>query len=164
MTSFSDVSSVVLGPLAQRSDADWYRASDGKWSPVQIVHHLALGIEHSGRTFESRREREPMRRRPRTLFQISAYFFITTIGWSPRRRAPPATLPAVQPERAAVERQFREGVERFERLTRELLPRRSGDLFVKHPVLGDLTLPEWLQFHTWHCSHHARQIRERLAA
>ena len=61
------------------------------------------------------------------------------------------------------ERQFRDAVERFRAVERELLPARQGDLFAKHPALGDLTLPEWAQFHTWHCKHHAQQIRARLA-
>jgi len=43
-----------------------------------------------------------------------------------------------------------------------LLPARRNDLFVKHPVLGDLNLEEWLHFHAWHCAHHEKQIRERL--
>ena len=64
---------------------------------------------------------------------------------------------------AGVARQLRDGVTRFLQLERELLPARSRDLFVKHPYLGDLTLPEWLRFHALHSLHHAKQIRARLA-
>jgi hypothetical protein len=71
--------------------------------------------------------------------------------------------PAEQLERAAVERQFREAVERCLVLERELLPARAADLFAKHVMLGDLTLPEWGRFHRLHCTHHAKQIRTRLA-
>jgi hypothetical protein len=31
-------------------------------------------------------------------------------------------------------------------------------------VLPDLTLPEWQRFRLLHCTHHAKQIRARLAA
>jgi hypothetical protein len=48
------------------------------------------------------------------------------------------------------------------RVERELLPARSQDLFVKHPRLGDLTIPEWIRFHGIHVRHHARQIRARI--
>lgn len=164
MSRFADVPNVVLGPLQGRPDADWYRAAPGTWCPAQIVHHLALGIEYSGRTLESRRNRAPMQRRPRSVRELLAYGLIMSLGWSPRRKAPSPTLPGVHPERDAVERQFREAVARFLTLERELLPGRAADLFAKHPVLGDLTLPEWLRFHAWHCDHHARQIRERLGA
>src|SRR5438874_1843389 len=64
----------------------------------------------------------------------------------------------------AVERQLRDGVARFLALAHELLPARRDDLFVKHPAFGDLTLPEWLQFHIRHCAHHAKQIRARLGS
>jgi hypothetical protein len=63
-----------------------------------------------------------------------------------------------------VERQFREAIQRLLVLERDLLPNRRADLFAKHPVLGDLTLPEWERFHILHCAHHAKQIRARLAA
>src|ERR1700757_811585 len=112
VSALSDVPKLVLGPLADRADDDWYRAPAGKWTPAQIVHHLALGIDHSGRTLESRRDRPPMGRRPRTLWQLSAYWFIMTVGWSPPRNAPQATLPAVHPDAKVVAQQFHAAVER----------------------------------------------------
>ena len=161
----SSLPDLILGPLAGRSDAEWYQAPPGKWCPAQIVQHLALGIEYSDRTFESRREHAPMRRRSRSATERIAYWLVLGFGWIPHgRRSPAGTRPAEQPERTAVERQFREAVERFCVLERELLPARRADLFAKHPVLGDLTLPEWGRFHLLHCAHHARQIRARLAA
>jgi hypothetical protein len=164
VTDLAVLPDLVLGPLAGRGDADWYQAPPGKWCPAQIVQHLALGVEYSARTFESRRERAPMRRRPRSPKELIAYGLVLGVGWIPgRRQAPTATRPAEQPERTAVERQFREALERFLVLERELLPARRADLFAKHPVLGDLTLPEWGRFHIWHCRHHAKQIRARLA-
>src|SRR5439155_1516611 len=80
------------------------------------------------------------------------------------RPAPAATEPAERPDAGAVERQLRDGVARFLALAHELLPARRNDLFVRHPAFGDLTLPEWLQFHIRHCAHHAKQIRARLGS
>ena len=165
MTRFADLPDLVLGPLAGRPQADWYRAPPGKWSSAQIVQHLAIGIDGSGRTFESRRAKSAMRRRPRTPRQRLGCFLVLGLGWIvPGREAPADVRPAERPDAAAVERQLREGIARFVALERELLPARSRDLFVKHPYLGDLTLPEWLRFHVLHCAHHARQVRARLAA
>jgi hypothetical protein len=164
VTGFADVSALVLAPLAGRPEADWYRAPPGKWSPAQIVHHLAIAIDSSGRAFESRRNHAAMRRRPRTARELVRYCLVMYAGWAPPgSEAPAAVRPAERPDRAAVERQLRDGVERFLRLERELLPARRDDLFVRHPVLGDLTFPEWRRFHVWHCAHHAKQIRARLA-
>jgi hypothetical protein len=163
MMRFVEPPEMVLGPLAGRPDADWYRTPVGKWSPVQIVQHLAPGLEYSGRTFESRRNHAPMRRRPRTPSQLAAYGLVLRLGWYPSSlRAPEPARPAVRPDRASVERQFSEGVERLVGLERELVPTRRADLFAKHPELRDLTLPEWLRFHVQHGRHHASQIGERL--
>ncbi len=164
-TRFADLPNLVLGPLAGRPAADWHRAQSEKWTPAQIVHHLALGIDGSGRTFESRRAKPPMQRRPRTPRQRLGCFLVLRLGWIvPGRESPPGVRPAERPDPASVERQLREGVARFLALERELVPARSRNLFVKHPALGDLTLPEWLRFHVLHCAHHAKQIRARLAS
>jgi hypothetical protein len=161
---FADIPDAVLGPLAGRPDADWHRAPPGKWTPAQIVQHLAIGIDGSGRTFESRRAKPSMRRRPRTAGQRLGCLLVLRLGWIiPGRESPPDVRPTEHPDRAAVERQLRDGVARFLRLDRELAE-RSRDLFVKHPYLGDLTLPEWLRFHALHSAHHAKQIRARLAS
>lgn len=165
MTTFRDLPDVVLGPLRGREDADWYQAPPGKWCAAQIVHHLAVGIDMSGRTFESRADKPPMTRRPRVLVQRLGHVLIMNLGWfPPGRKAPSQSLPAERPERAAVERQFVEGVERFIDLERRLLPARRSDLFAKHPVLGDLTLEEWMRFHVRHAAHHVKQIRERMSS
>jgi len=129
------------------------------------VHHLAISLELSGRTFEARRGKPPMRRRRRTPRERLGYFLALQVGWMPSGRdAPAATQPAERPDPRGVERQLRDGVARFLSLERELLPARRHDLFVKNPALGDLTLPEWLRFHVRHCAHHAKQIRARLAS
>lgn len=165
MTRFADIPDVVLGPLVGRPEADWHRAPPGKWTPAQIVQHLALGIDGNGRTFESRRAKPPMQRRPRTVPQWIGWLVVLRLGWIvPGRESPPDVRPAERPDPASVDRQLRDGVARFLRLERELVPARSRDLFVKHPALGDLTLSEWLRFHVLHSAHHAKQIRARLAS
>jgi hypothetical protein len=162
---FAQIPELVLGPLHGRAEPDWHRAPAGKWTPAQIVHHLAISLDSSGRTFEARRAKPPMRRRRRTARELLGYMLVFGLGRTlPGREAPAAVRPAERPEPRAVERQLREGVERFLVLGRTLLPDRRADLFVKNPALGDLTLPEWLRFHVWHCAHHAQQIRARLVS
>ena len=162
---FAAIPDMVLGPLTGRPEADWHRAPPGKWTASQIVHHLAISIDGSGRVFAERRAKPPMRRRPRPVRQRLAQFVYLDIGWIPSGRpAPAATEPAARPDVGAVERQLRDGVTRFLALAHELLPARRDDLFVRHPAFGDLTLSEWLRFHMRHCAHHAKQIRARLAS
>ncbi|HET7790899.1 MAG TPA: DUF1569 domain-containing protein [Gemmatimonadales bacterium] len=164
MTRFADLPALVLGPLAGRPDRDWYQAPPGKWNPAQIVEHLALGIEWSGKGFEDRRARDPMTRRPRSLRERVSKLVLMGLGFfPPGRKAPSASVPADHVDRAAAEARFREGVARFRSLEGLLLPARAHDLYVKHPRLGDLTLEEWEAFHVLHARHHAKQIRARLA-
>ena len=162
--SLASLPDFVLGPLTGKSDADWYRAPAGKWNSAQIVEHLAISLEGSSKGFDSRRDKPPMARRPKTVVERVASFLILTVGWfPPGREAPSGSRPAEQVEWKRAEAHFREGIERFNRIAPQLLASRPGDLFVKHPRLGDLTLPEWMRFHLVHCRHHAKQIRERSA-
>src|SRR2546425_13288664 len=104
-----------------------------------------------------------MRRRPRTVWERLGYLAILQLGWYPTGfQSPAAVRPAERPDRAAVERQFREGLARFAELERELLPARARDLFRKHPRLRDLTLPQWVRLHPAHCAPPPQQIRARL--
>src|SRR5207247_3345339 len=120
-------------------------------------------IDGSARTFDSRRAHAPMRRRPRTVWQWLGYMVILRVGWYPTGfQSPAAVRPAERPDRAAVERQFREGLARFAELERELLPARPRDLFAKHTSLGGLPLPEPARFHAAHGAHHAQQVRAWL--
>ena len=154
----------VLGPLAGRPDAEWYRAPAGKWNTAQIVEHLALGIEWSATGFAERRARDPMVRRPPTFVQRVTKVCVIELGWFPvRAEAPAKAVPGPQVERAVAEAHFRRVVEHNLEVARLLLPARARDLFVKHPYIGDLTLPEWMEFHVRHARHHARQIRARIA-
>src|SRR3989442_12044739 len=131
-TVFADVPQLVLGPLAGRPDADWHRAPPGKWSPAQIVQHLAIGIDGSGRTFDSRRAHAPMRRRPRTVWERLGYLAILQIGWDPTGfQSPAAVPPAERPDPAAGERQFRGGLAPVLALARGPLPAPGRGMFVK---------------------------------
>ena len=162
-SAFADLPEMVLGPLADRSDAEWHAAPAGKWNAAQIVEHLALGLEWSGKGFEERRSRDPMTRRPRTLLQRLGNALVMGLGVNPPgRKAPQGSVPAAYVPRASADAHFREGVARFLELEKLLLPARRFDLFVKHPRLGDLTLEEWERFHVIHARHHARQIRRRV--
>ena len=164
MKQFSDLPEIVLGSLKDRPDADWYKAPPRHWSSAQIVEHLALGLQWSAAGFEDRRARDPMVRRPLMLRERAARIFILDLGFFPPfLQAPERALPPEKIERFVAEEHFRKGFQRIQEIAKLLLPARAHDLFVKHPRLGDLTLPEWMEFHLRHARHHAKQIRRRLA-
>jgi len=161
--SLAELPALVLGPLRGRSDGDWERGPAGKWTPAQIVEHLALGLALSAETFQARRNHAPMSRRPRTPAQQVARFFIFGLRWfPPGRKAPERTTPPAEIDRATAEADFLAGIEAWDQVDRALMPERRANLFVKHPRMGDLTIEEWMRFHVIHARHHAPQIRERV--
>jgi hypothetical protein len=157
----ADFEQVVLGPLAGRPDGDWQRAPAGKWTPAQIVEHLAISLERSARGFESPRG-EPQRRPPTPIERV-ARWLVFGLAWTPPGvRAARGTTPAARVEAADAERHFRAGLARWATLESGSAEQAAATL-VRHPRLGDLDLEEWIRFHAWHCRHHARQISRRLA-
>jgi|SRR5579859_7890580 len=163
MIQFKDIPALMLGPLEGKGDEAWFHAPPGKWCPGQVVDHVTTSIEKSAQTLRSRADKPPMQRRPISLPQRIFKLVVFRTGFfPPGRKAPETALPAQRPERAATERRLRDGVALFLELERTLLPARASDLFVKHPIFGDLTLGEWMTFHRRHAAHHARQVRARV--
>jgi len=162
-TPIGELPVLVLGPLRGRADSEWERGPAGKWTPAQIVEHLALGLTLSAETFLARRNHAAMKRRARTPAEKIARLFIFGFRWfPPGRKAPERTTPPPHIDRTAAEAHFLAGVEAWDQVDRALLPERRSNLFVKHPRMGDLTVEEWMRFHVIHARHHARQIRERI--
>jgi len=160
----TDLVALVLGPLAGKPEASWQQAPPGKWTPSQIVEHLALALEMSATTFASRRTKEPMARRATTLREKIGKVFAFGLGrFPPGLKAPERTTPQPKVDGPFAEAHFRSALAKWEAVERDMLPARGHDLFVKHPRLGDLTIGEWARFHRVHARHHARQIRARLA-
>jgi len=163
MRPLGELPDLVLGPLRGRADSEWERGPAGKWTPAQIVEHLALGLTLSAATFQSRKNHAPMKRRPRTPAEQIARLFIFGLRWfPPGRKAPERTTPPPQVDRKAAEAHFLAGIEAWDQVDRALLPERRADLFVKHPRMGDLTVEEWMRFHVIHARHHAKQIQQRV--
>lgn len=165
MTAFRDIPQLVLGPLEGKPDSAWTTAPAGKWAPGEIVAHLAQVLQRSADGFEARAGHAPMKRRGGGPRQFVARNLVLGTGWIPSgRTAPEGTAPPASPNRATTEADLRRGVERFIALEKQLLPERADDLFLKHPVLGDLTLGEFMRFHVVHALHHAKQIHQRLGS
>lgn len=163
MIPFATLDVYILEPLQGASDEAWARSADGRWSPGQVVDHLATAMGNSARAFQERAGKPAMQRRPRVLKEIVAKAVVLQLGWFPGKpQAPSTTIPADQPDRPATEARLRASVQAFLAAERALLPARANDLFLKHPRFGDLTLAEFMKFHVRHAVHHRKQIEARL--
>jgi hypothetical protein len=153
---------MVLGPLHGLSDQDWHRGPPRKWNISQIVAHLALGVDISSTVFAQRKDQTGMPRRSTPGQAVLRHLLLGFGTFPPGRQAPETTRPPERPDPEIVAAQYRMGVERFTTMAESWPEERQLEVFVKHPVLGDLNLPEWVRFHFVHARHHARQIQSRL--
>jgi hypothetical protein len=153
---------MVLGPLHHLEGEDWHRRVTGKWSIAQIVRHLAIGIDYAATTLEKRADKRGMKRRATPRETLLRHIYLGFGRVRPGRNAPQGSLPEDRPDPEATLAQFRMGVARLEALLQSWPPERQLEVFVKHPLLGDLNLPEWVRFFYVHCRHHLRQIEARL--
>ena len=155
---------MVLGPLHGLEPEAWHKSSRGKWSIAQIVAHLAQGVDLSSTVLAQRAEKTGMTRRSTPGEAVLRHLLLGFGTFPPGRMSPQTTKPAERPDPEIVAAQYRMGVERFSGLAETWSEKQKLGVFVKHPLLGDLNLPEWVRFHYVHAKHHAKQIRERRKA
>ncbi len=159
----SSLEPLVLGPLEGASASEWITAPEGKWSVAQIVEHLAIAFDLVATGFAALPE-EGTGPRSATPTQSVMRHALLGSGELPKgMRAPDISHPSDDPEPELVVARFRMGIEQTRSLIEDWPEERRANSFLRHPVLGDLNLPEWVRFHYVHCTLHARQIEKRLA-
>jgi hypothetical protein len=153
---------LVLNPLHGVPEDDWHRAPRGKWTVSQVVEHLAVSVDLVAQLLEERGELHGRRRRSKPHQTVLRHLVLGT-GRLPRGfKTVESAAPCDRPEPELVTAQFRMGVEMTRLLDNQWSRDRKEAVFVRHPYLGDLNLPEWVRFHYIHCRHHSRQIGQLL--
>jgi hypothetical protein len=155
--------SIVIDPLKEIKSSQWVTAPEGKWSIAQIVEHLAIAFDLVATGFASLPEGEPKERQATPAQAVLRHALLGSGELPKGMRAPDISHPSDDPDPELVVARFRMGVEQTRTLVEDWPQERQVSSFLRHPVLGDLNLPEWVRFHYVHCSLHARQIEKRLA-
>jgi hypothetical protein len=153
---------MVFGPLHGIKPEDWHRAPKGKWSIAQIVAHLAVGVDRSSVVLEQRKDNAGMVRRTNPGQAVLRHFLLLLGQFPIKLKSPESTTPPDKPDADLVAAQYRMALERFATLDSSWSDKQKREIFVQHPRMGDLTLPEWIRFHYLHARHHAKQIHDRL--
>lgn len=154
--------SLILDPLQDVEGESWHRAPKGKWSLAQILTHLSIGADLVATTLEHRVGKLGMKRRATRREAVFRHLLLGVGKFPPGSEAPERTVPEDRPDPELITAQFRMALERLEVMLEQWPEDRQLNVFVRHPVLGDLNLPEWIRFQYVHGRHHAGQIQERL--
>ncbi|MFQ5703290.1 MAG: DinB family protein [Gemmatimonadales bacterium] len=158
----SGLEPIVLDPVADLKEDDWYRSPDGKWNVAQVVEHLAISMDLVATGFEARAEKTGMERRATPSQSVVRHMLLGPGKLPAGMEAPDYTRPSEGPDREQITARFRMGVERTRVLLEQWPEERQLEVFLRHPIMGDLNLPEWVRFHFVHCKHHGRQIEKLL--
>ncbi len=139
------------------------RASNGKWSPAQILEHLMLSYTATTKGLLRATQSGIVEPGSRTLKHRAKCIYVLGLGRFPAGvEAPKQTMPtgglgeeplrrfndalvAMDSTLVDVERRFGRGVQ-----------------ILLHPVLGPLTAQQWRRFHQVHGRHHLKQVAARL--
>ena len=153
---------MVLHPVHGLTDDEWHSAPPGKWTVAQIVEHLAVSVDLVAQLFEERGELPPRQRQSRPHETVLRHLVLIS-GRIPRGlKTVRAAVPSEDPEPEMAAAQFRMGVELMKHLADTWPAEVRESVFLRHPYLGELNLPEWVRFHYVHSRHHMQEIRERL--
>jgi len=140
------------------------RPAAGKWSPAEVLDHLRLAFSNSAAGATRCVDEGRTRARPRTLPQRLAGGLVIGLGIFPKAKAPAQAVPQGTPPPTIVTDTLAALDALDEALTRAA--ERFGDRtpLMNHPYFGTLDVRTWRKFHLVHTRHHAKQIRDRLAA
>jgi hypothetical protein len=153
---------MILNRLQDVQKGAWHRAPPGRWSVAQILDHLARGLDAVVQKLEERKTRTDLTRRASPKQHLLRHLMLGIGRIPPGRRTPDATRPGDRPDPELATAQFRMAIRRLEALCEMLPAEQQQRVFVSHPVVGDLNLPEWVRFFFVHNRHHAHQIDVRL--
>ncbi len=141
---------------------DLQRAETGRWSPAQILEHLAKAYGSTAYIMRKAvADGAPKGRAPSWKQRLFA-FAIVQGGYFPTGvKAPAITEPSgVAPEQALA--MARDALLDLDQAADACLTRFGPQARVaNHPLLGGFTVDQWRRFHWRHTAHHARQIRAR---
>ena len=153
---------IVLDVTRGAGDEARLRRDPAKWSPVEIIEHLTRAYSGTAKGFERCLEKGAPLATSATLKQRLQQFALINLGFFPEgRQAPKFIIPTGELDLAAVLNAVRRDLTRLDESASKARQSLGSGKMLDHPILGALTVDEWLKFHVVHTEHHARQIAQR---
>lgn len=138
------------------------RTDPRRWSVAEIVEHLTRAYSGTAKGFERCIEKDGPLASASTVAQRIRQFVVIDLGHFPQgREAPKHIIPTGTLDLAAVLDAVRRDLVRLDTAALQARQALGTGKMLDHPILGPLTVDQWLKFHVVHSRHHAKQIRER---
>lgn len=153
---------IVLDATKGGGDECRVRRDPAAWSPVEIVEHLTRAFSGTAKGFERCVEQGAPLATGATVKQRVQQWVLISLGYFPTGRAAPKhILPTGELDLGAVLDAVARDLARLDASATRARQALGRGKMLDHPVLGALTVDQWMKFHEVHTRHHAKQIRQR---
>jgi hypothetical protein len=153
---------IVLDVTRGAGDEARVRRDPSKWCVVEIVEHLTRAYSGTAKGFERCVEKGTPLVTPPTMKQRLQQFALINLGYFPEgRQAPKHIVPTGELDLHAVLDAVRRDLARLDAASIKAKQVLGSGKMLDHPILGALTIDQWLRFHVIHTGHHAKQITDR---
>lgn len=154
--------STVLDATRGAGDETRTRRDPQRWSVVEIVEHLTRAYSGTAKGFERCVENAAPLATSASLRQRLQQVALINLGYFPAgRQAPKQILPTGELDLGAVIDAVRRDLTRLDDSAARARQALGAGKMLDHPILGALTVDQWLKFHEIHTMHHAKHIREQ---
>jgi DinB superfamily len=139
------------------------QAQNGKWSPIQVLEHLALSYTATTKGLLRATQSGQIERGGRTLKHRARCFYVLGLGRFPSGvEAPKHVVPGAGLGDDPL-RRFNDALVAMDSMLVDAEKRFGRTTWVlNHQVLGPLTAQQWRRFHEVHGRHHLKQVAARL--
>lgn len=138
------------------------RRDPTQWSVVEILEHLTRAYSGTAKGFERCVEKGVSLATAATTKQRLQQVVLISLGYFPSgREAPKHILPTGELDLGAVLTAVRRDLARLDESAARARQALGTGKMLDHPILGALTVEQWMKFHAIHTKHHARQIQQR---
>ena len=153
---------IVLDATKGGGDECRVRRDSTRWSPVEIVEHLTRAYSGTAKGFERCIENRTALATGATTKQRLQQLALISFGYFPAgREAPKYIIPTGELDLGAVLDAVRRDLTRLDESGARARQALGAGKMLDHPILGALTVDQWMKFHEIHTRHHAKQIQQR---
>ena len=153
---------IILDATKGCGDEARVRRDPQKWCVVEIVEHLTKAYSGTAKGFERCVEKGTSLATAITMKQRIQQLALIEFGFFPEgREAPKHIVPTGEVDLATAIEAVRRDLARLDASAIRAREALGAGKILDHPIVGALTVDQWLKFHVVHTRHHAKQIAER---